>query len=114
MNINDKVDVKIEVGTLAVLVSGLYISNTGIGMEAIPTSMFIELAEKLAEHLPNWDYDVLTLEDWIFNNLIIAPKVLFSDEELEHYKDHNHLFIERKLGNVELVATAVMGEDVSV
>ena len=105
MNIEDKVNVEIEVGTLAVLISGLYITYTGISIEAIPTSLFMEVAERVAEYLPNWDYSVMTFEEWIANNLMIYPAMLFSEEELKEYES-NAIFIKRQLGNVELIATA--------
>ena len=104
MNLNDKVQLNIDLGTLSILISGLYISYSGISSEAIPPSLFIEVAEKLSEYLPNWDYEKISFEKWIETSLIIAPKILFSEEELENCKN-NEIFIERQLGNVVLIAT---------
>lgn len=103
-SLNDVVSIELTIGTLAVLISGLYISNAGISIEAIPSSMFIEIAETLSEHLPLKD---ILLENWIKDYLIVAPRELFSEEELEEYKS-NKIFIERKLGNVTLIATGKM------
>lgn len=111
MNLDDVVPVKITVGTLSVLLTGLYVSNTGIMIEAIPSSFFIEVGEVVAEFLPTWDYSKLSFEDWIRNFLIIAPKELFSESELEEYQNENELYIERRLGNVMLVATAKIKVD---
>ena len=92
------VTVDMSLGSLAVLISGLYIHNTGISIEAIPSSLFIELAEQLIEYLP---FNVDTFVD----GLMIAPLELFSMEELDEYKS-NPIYIERRLGNATLIATA--------
>lgn len=110
--LDDKVTIKIEVGTLAVLISGMYISSNGVPIEAIPASLFIEIAEQMVNHLQNWDYDKLSLEEWVANCLLIAPRVLFSEEELSKYQKENMFFMERKNGNVVLVATAIGDGDV--
>ena len=91
------VTVDMSVGTLAVLISGLYVATSGISIEAIPSSLYVEVAEMLVEYLP------LNIDDFI-KTLIIAPKELFTEQELVEYKN-NEVFIERKLGNVTLVAT---------
>ena len=105
MELNDSVNLNLELGTLAVLISGLYIHNTGVPAEAIPPSMFIELAEQVSTYLPNWDYSKLTLEKWIEEYLIIAPKELFSESELDEMRSDD-IFIERELGNAVLIAGA--------
>ena len=105
MNINDKIVMEMEVGTLATLIAGLYVSYSALNVNAIPSSMFIEIAERVAEHLPVWDYDKISFEDWIKYNLLIMPLAMFSQEELEEFRN-NDLFIERKLGNATLIATA--------
>lgn len=104
MKLDDKVQLEIDLSTLAILISGLYISFTGISSEAIPPSLFIEVAEQVSQYLPKWDYSVISLEEWIKTSLIIAPNILFSEEELEEYKN-NEIFLERRLGNVVLIAT---------
>ena len=105
MSLTDKVTIELEVGTLSVLISGLYVSYTGIHVNAIPVSMYMEVAEKVAEYLPQWDYSRLSLEDWIRTSLIIAPKELFSEEELDYYKDNNLFLIQRIMGNAIIIAT---------
>ena len=112
VDLNDKISIKIEVGTLAVLISGMYISSSGVPIEAIPASLFIEIAEQLVEHLPKWDYDKISLEEWVANCLIIAPKVMFSEDEILSYQKMNLFFIERKNGNATLIATALGDGDV--
>lgn len=107
MNLNDKISVELSIGTLAVLISGLYIANTGINIEAVPSSLFIEIAEQIAPYLSKWDYDNISFEDWINYNLLIIPKQLCSDDELESFKN-NDFYIERRLGNVTLIATGEM------
>ena len=92
------VTVDMSIGTLAVLISGLYIHQTGISVEAIPSSLYIELAEKLSEFLP------LNIDEFI-QKLIIAPKELFTEQELVDY-ENNAIFIKRRLGNATLIATA--------
>lgn len=101
MNLGDTISVDMTVGTLSVMIGGLYVGHTGISMEAIPSSMFIEVAETLTNYLPLKD---ILVEDWIKNFLIIAPRELFSEDELEAYRN-NEIFIERKLGNATLIAT---------
>lgn len=91
------VNVDMSLGSLAVLISGLYIHNTGISIEAIPTSLFIEIAEIIQDYLP------FNVDDFV-NTLIIAPKPLFTEEELMDCQK-NELYIERQLGNAVLIAT---------
>ena len=93
------VTVDMSVGTLAVLISGLYIHDTMLSVNAIPSSLFIEVAELLVPYLP------LNVDEFI-RELIIAPKQLFSDEELLDYEKNNKIFIERQFGNAVLIATA--------
>ena len=105
----DLIDIKIEIPTLASLIAGLYCLNTSIDPVAIPVSLYLELAEKLVPFLEKWDYSKISFEDWLKTSLIIAPKVLFSDSELEEYKQHG-IYFERVNGNAILVCTAEMIE----
>ena len=77
------VTVDLETGTLAVLVSGLYCADHGVDAKAIPSSIWISIAEKLEYFLPMWDYDRISFEDWIKNCLLIYPKEMFAEDELE-------------------------------
>lgn len=105
MNMNDKISMEIEVGTLATLIAGLYCLNSVVDPVAIPTSVYIELCEKLVPFLDGWDYEKLSFEDWVKYNLIIAPKMMFSDEDVEAFKK-NTIYFERDNGPVLLIATA--------
>ena len=107
MNINDKVQIEVDVGTLATLIAGLYVSYSAIDVNAIPSSLFIEIAERVAEYLPSWDYEKISFEDWIKYNLLIMPTAMFDGRELAEMEE-NDIFIERRLGNVTLIATAEM------
>ena len=105
MSINDKVPIEIEIGTLSILIAGLYTGHTGVNIHAIPSSLYIEVAEKVSEYLSSWDYNKISFEDWIRYNLIIAPKELFNEVELNEYQGDD-IYIERRIGNATLIATA--------
>lgn len=107
--LSEKVDLKIEVGTLATLIAGLYCTYSSVDPVAIPTSVFIELAEKIQPYLEKWDYSTLSFEEWVKFNLIIMPQVLFSEEELDDLKK-NQIYFERENGNMILVVSAEMIE----
>ena len=96
------VKVELKTTTLAVLISGLYCVNTNVEAIAIPESVWIAIAEKLEYFLPDWDYEVISFEDWIKNCLLILPKVLLSDEEIEEMKGST-LYWEHPNGNMMLV-----------
>ena len=106
MDLNDKVPVQLEVSTIATLVAGLYCVYTGTDSMAIPTSLFIEIAEKLVPYLGNWDYSKISFEDWVHYNLLIVPKIMVEDE-LDELKKSDWYF-ERDNGNIILVVTAEM------
>lgn len=99
------VHIEIETGTLAVLIAGLYSVDHLNDVNAVPTSMYMEVANQLKPYLENWDYEIQSFEDWVKYNLLIYPKVMYSEEELEEYKD-NDIYIELAIGNVILIATA--------
>lgn len=107
MDLEDKISIKIEMGTLATLIAGLYCTSAVLDPIAIPTSLYIELAEKLVPLLGKWDYSKISLEEWIEKCLIIAPYELFTSDEIEEFKK-NELYIERMNGNALLIATARM------
>ena len=106
VQLNDKIPIKLEVGTIAVLLSGLYCVYSATDPLAIPSSLYIEIAEKLVPYLENWDFEKLSFESWVKYNLLIIPKVMIEDE-LEEYKK-NEVYFERENGNVILVVTANM------
>ena len=106
IGLTDRIPMELEVGTLATLISGLYCTYTATDPLAIPTSLYIELAEKLVPYLEKWDYEKLSFEDWIKYNLLIVPKVMIEDD-IDEYKK-NEMYFERENGRVILVVTAEM------
>ena len=101
---NDKVNIKIEIATLSTLIAGIYCTVSQIDPMAVPTSVYIELAEKIAPYLEDWDYDKISFEQWIETSLLIVPKVMCSDEDIEEFKQ-NTVYLERENGNAILVVT---------
>lgn len=104
IQLNDLVGIKIEVSTLATLIAGLYCTMASVDPMAIPSSIYIELAEKLVPYLEEWDYDELTFEQWIGANLLIIPKVLCSEDDIKELKK-NTVYLERENGNAILIVT---------
>jgi len=96
--------INLEEGSLASLIAGLYTLYAVVDVNAIPPQVFIEVAKQVAKYLPEWDYDALSFEDWIKYNLLIYPKEVFTDDEIEAYKE-NTIYVEMELGNVTLIAT---------
>lgn len=108
MSLTDKVQVTMELGTFSTLVAGLYCTYSVVNPVAIPEYLWIEIAQKLSEYLGSWDYDKISLEDFIKYNLLIVPLELVADE-LDEYKK-NDLYFERENGNAVLVITANLSE----
>lgn len=94
--------IELETNTLAVLIAGLYCSNTGIDSMAIPHSIYLGIAEKLEYFLPEWDYSKISFEDWIKHCLLIYPKEMITEVELKGMQE-NSLYWEYPNGNVVLV-----------
>ena len=95
-----------NIDSLTGLLAGLYTHYSEVRVEAIPSSLYYELAEKLAAYLPFWDYDKCSLEDWIKTMLLILPKVMIPESDLEYMKANNQIYIERWEGNVVLICSA--------
>ena len=93
--------VELKTGTLGALVSGLYCSSNGVNAMAIPQSVWIEIAEKLEYFLPMWNFEKISFEDWVNTCLVIYPKEMISEEELDDLKKDS-LYWERMNGNVLL------------
>ena len=108
MSMSDLIDVKMELSTFAVFIAGLYCHYSMVDPVAIPESLYIEIAEKLLPYLKKWNYDKITLEQWLKYNLLIIPKVLV-EGEIDDFKK-NDLYFERDNGNVMLIVTADMSE----
>lgn len=101
---DELIDIKVSVDLLSMLIAGVYCTSAGVDPVAIPPSLYMELTEVLIPYLKVWDYEKFSFEDWIRDCLIIAPKELFGESELEDAKS-NTIYIERSLGNVILIAT---------
>ena len=102
------VKLELKLDTLSVLVAGLYCTTHNTNALAIPQSVYLQIAEKLEYFLPNWDYDKISFEDWIETCLLIYPKVLIGDEELEDLQA-NTLYWEQSNGNAILVISMNIG-----
>ena len=107
IQLDKKIDVKINILSLATLIAGIYTTHTQVSVFAIPTELFIEVVDKLIPYLKHWDYSKMSLEDWVTNNLLVYPIDMFSQVEYEEAK-YNDIFIERRYGNVTLIATAMV------
>lgn len=101
---DELIDIKVSVNLLSILIAGVYCTHSGVNPIAVPTSLYIELTEQLIPYIKVWDYEKMSFEDWIKNCLIIAPKELFSESELED-AELNTIYLERTLGNAVLIAT---------
>ena len=104
MSLTDKVSIEIELGTLATLIAGCYCAYSSVNPIAIPEGVWILLAERLAEYLKDWDYSLESIEDWCKYDLLIIPKPMLSDEDVEEYKKNTEYF-EVPNGNIILSVT---------
>lgn len=98
------VTVKIDDSTFSTLLAGLYVTYHEAEPYAIPSYIWLMLAGKLAEYMPNWRYDVQSLEDWIANYLIITAKEVCTPEEITEFKK-NTIYMEALNGNMSLIVT---------
>ena len=104
MSLTDKVNIEIELGTLATLIAGLYCSFSAVNPIAVPEGAWILIAERLTEYLKDWDYSLESIEDWCKYDLLIIPKPMLSDDDIEDYQKNTEYF-EVPNGNVLLVVT---------
>lgn len=96
--------VDLNSNTLAVLISGLYCVANDVDALAIPQSVWVAIGEKLEYFLGNelWDFEVISFEDWISKCLLILPKVLLTEDDIEEMKKTT-LYWEYPNGNMILV-----------
>ena len=94
--------IELNTNTLSTLVAGLYCAENDVNSVAIPPSVWISVTEKLEYFLPDWNFDVISFEDWIRNCLFIYPKPLLSEDDIK-YLQENGLYWEMPNGNVMLV-----------
>ena len=104
IQLNSQVPIQISVATLSTLIAGIYCTVASVDPIAIPTSIYIEVAEKVVPYLEDWDYDKLTFEQWVETSLLIIPKVMCSEEDIESFKQ-NAVYLERENGNAILIVT---------
>lgn len=104
IQLDDKVDIKINIATLSTLIAGIYCTVAHIDPIAIPTSIYIELAEKIVPYLETWDYDKISFEQWVETQLLIIPKAMCNDDDIEAFKK-NTVYLERENGNAILIVT---------
>lgn len=103
---NNKVMVQVNMDTFTVLLAGMYSHYAQTRIEGIPLSLFFELAEKLYPYMSQWDYERISLEEWVKTMLLILPKVMIPEEDLNYMKTNNEIYMERWNGNVKLVCSA--------
>lgn len=104
MNIDEKIDVRIELSTLASVIAGLYCMYNNLDPIAVPESVWLMIAEKITPYLKSWDYSTLSFEDFLKYYIMIIPYDLCSDEDLEILKN-NEGYFEVMNGNVKLIIT---------
>lgn len=100
MKITDKVTVELELGTFSTLIAGMYCTYSAVNPMAIPEYLWLEVATKVAPYLK----DIESFEEWVKYNLLIIPKDLCSEEDIETYKENTEYF-ERENGNAILIVT---------
>jgi len=104
IRLDSSVSIQISVATLSTLIAGIYCTVSHVDPIAIPTSIYIEIAEKIVPFLEEWDYEKMSFEQWIEKELLIIPKVLCSDEDIEEMKK-NTVYLERENGRAILIVT---------
>lgn len=96
------VEVDLNIDTLSMLIAGIYCSANHVDAKAIPSEIWLEIAEKLEYFLTStWDYIEYPFEDWICNRLYIYPKFLINEEDLKELQSST-LYWEKSNGNVIL------------
>ena len=96
--------VELETSTLSVLIAGLYCTFHEVDSLAIPESIYLYVAEQLEYFLPNWNYGIISFEDWVKNCLTILPKVMLDEEDIK-YLQENTLYTEMMNGNAQLIVS---------
>ena len=96
--------IELDESTIAVLLAGLYTVNTGVNPIAIPESLWLDIVKILSPYLETWDYKKMSFEEFVRQNLLIIPKQLCTEEDIDYYKQ-NTVYYEYPNGNVILVVT---------
>lgn len=100
--------VDLDVNTLSVLIAGIYCSEHQVESIAIPQSVWLSIAEKLEYFLPDWDYNIISFEEWISTCLMILPKPMLDEEDIEKLQGST-LYWEAPNGNIILVISMDIG-----
>ena len=96
--------IELDESTIAVLLAGLYTVNTGVNPIAIPESLWLDIVKILSPYLETWDYKKMSFEEFVRQNLLIVPKQLCTEEDIDYYKQ-NTVYFEYPNGNVVLMVT---------
>ena len=96
--------IELDESTIAVLLAGLYTVNTGVNPIAIPESLWLHMVNILSPYLETWDYKKMSFEEFVRQNLLIIPKQLCTEEDIDYYKQ-NTVYFEYPNGNVVLIVT---------
>ena len=104
MEVDDRISINISVGSLASLIAGWYFLYNNVDIQAIPSEVFIELAKRLVPFI-----DKIKIEDWIKESLMIAPMVMFNEEEINEVSGYD-IYFEYPNGSIILI---VCGEVIS-
>ena len=97
MEVDDRIRIEISVGSLASLIAGWYFMYTNTDVHAVPSEVFIELAKRLVPFIED-----INIEDWIKESLMIAPMIMFTEDELKEAKEYD-IYFEYPNGNVILI-----------
>lgn len=100
--------IELDESTIAVLLAGLYTVNTGVNPIAIPESLWLDIVKILSPYLETWDYKKMSFEEFVRQNLLIIPKQLCTEEDIDYYKQ-NTVYFEYPNGNVILIVTFNIG-----
>lgn len=98
------IPVKLELSTLSILIAGLYCTYSAVEPIGIPEFIWLKIATLLEPYMDEWDYEKHTFEDWVKYDLLIIPKALCTDEDIEHFKG-NTVYQEEINGNAILIVT---------
>ena len=95
--------IDLDNNTLAILIAGIYCTDHQVESMAIPQSVWLSIAEKLAYFIDAglWDFKKLSFEDWIATGLFIYPTELLDKHTIEDMMA-NTLYWETVNGNVIL------------
>lgn len=105
------IDVKLTTESFASILSGVYVMTHEVDGLAIPAAVWMNLATQLSAYIPNWQYEIQTIESWVSTSLLITPLEILTVEDMRKMKDYN-IYFEFPNGNVTLIiAGDIVWED---